>query len=85
MTDKIFADWAERNKTPIADVMAEFLPQRGEVLEIASGKHRGFGRFQCTHCMALAVQRCGRSTRNAAGGDRATLNLSKTLCFVGMT
>ena len=54
-----------------------------KVLEIASSKHRGFGRFQCTHCMALAVQRRGRSPRNAAGGDRATLNLSKTLCFVG--
>jgi cyclopropane fatty-acyl-phospholipid synthase-like methyltransferase len=37
MTDKIFADWAERNKAPIADVMAEFLPETGEVLEIASG------------------------------------------------
>ena len=52
-----------------------------KVLEIASGKHRGFGRLQCTHCMALAVQRRGRSPHNAAGGDRATLNLSKTLCF----
>ena len=37
MTDKIFADWAERNKAPITDVMAEFLPETGEVLEIASG------------------------------------------------
>jgi len=37
MTDKIFADWAERNKTPIADVMADFLPKTGKVLEIASG------------------------------------------------
>ena len=55
-----------------------------KVLEITSGKHKGFGRFQCTHCMALAVQRRGRSLRNAAGGHRATLNLSKTLCFVGM-
>ena len=56
-----------------------------KVLKITSGKYRGFGRFQCTHCMALAVQRRGHFPRNAAGGERATFNLSKTLCFVGMT
>ena len=43
-----------------------FLPCVAEkVLEISSGKHKGFGRFQCTHGMALAVQRRGRSARNA--------------------
>ena len=48
MTDKIFADWAERNKAPIADVMAEFLPVNGEILEIASGSgQHGVHFAQC--------------------------------------
>jgi len=45
MTDKIFADWAERNKAPIADVMAEFLPTTGKVLEIASGSGQHIVHF----------------------------------------
>ena len=54
-----------------------------KVLEITNGKHKGFELFQCTHCIGLAVQRRGRSPRNAAGGHRATLNLSTTPLFCG--
>ena len=50
-----------------------------KVLEITSSKHRGFGRFQGTHCHGISVQRRGhfpaqrhgRRPRNAQGYDVA--------------
>lgn len=45
MSDRLFSGSAERNTAPIGDVLQRFLPERGAVLEIASGSGQHASAF----------------------------------------